>query len=111
MTRRGMSCTPQDLLVTTGSQQGFDLLLRVMVAPGDVVLVEQPAYPATLQALKLQEADVVTVPVDQNGLDVAALAALLEAGTLRRRRSCCTRCRRSPIRPARPCRSNAARHC
>ena len=81
MTRRGTPCTPQELLVTTGSQQGFDLLLRVMVAPGDVVLVEQPAYPATLQALKLQEADVVTVPVDQDGLDVAALAALLEAGT------------------------------
>ncbi|SMG61619.1 aminotransferase-like domain-containing protein [Paraburkholderia susongensis] len=84
MTRRGMQCAPQDLLVTTGSQQGFDLLLRVMVAPGDVVLVEQPAYPATLQALKLQQADVVTVPVDQHGLDVAKLAALLEAGTLRR---------------------------
>lgn len=84
MTRRGTPCTPQALLVTTGSQQGFDLLLRVMVAPGDVVLVEQPAYPATLQALKLQQADVVTVPVDQNGLDVDALAALLEAGTLAR---------------------------
>ncbi|SIT40499.1 2-aminoadipate transaminase [Paraburkholderia ribeironis] len=83
MTRRGAQCAPHDLLVTTGSQQGFDLLLRVMVAPGDVVLVEQPAYPATLQALKLQQADVVTVPVDQHGLDVAALAALLEAGTLR----------------------------
>lgn len=81
MRRRGTACTPQELLVTTGSQQGFDLLLRVMVAPGDVVLVEQPAYPATLQALKLQEAEVVTVPVDQDGLDVAALAALLEAGT------------------------------
>jgi DNA-binding transcriptional MocR family regulator len=83
MTRRGTRCAPQDLLVTTGSQQGFDLLLRVMVAPGDVVLVEQPAYPATLQALKLQQADVVTVPVDQHGLDVDALAALLDAGTLR----------------------------
>lgn len=83
MTRRGTHCAPQDLLVTTGSQQGFDLLLRVMVAPGDVVLVEQPAYPATLQALKLQQADVVTLPVDQHGLDVDALAALLEAGTLR----------------------------
>jgi DNA-binding transcriptional MocR family regulator len=82
MTRRGASCTAQELLVTTGSQQGFDLLLRVMVAPGDVVLVEQPAYPATLQALKLQQAEVVTVPVDQDGLDVAALAALLESDTL-----------------------------
>ncbi|MFM0739548.1 PLP-dependent aminotransferase family protein [Paraburkholderia xenovorans] len=82
MSRRGTPCTPQELLVTTGSQQGFDLLLRVLVAPGDTVLVEQPAYPATLQALKLQQADVVTVPVDHDGLDVAALAALLEAGTL-----------------------------
>ena len=43
MTRRGTPCTPQALLVATGSQQGFDLLLRVTVAPGDVVLVEQPA--------------------------------------------------------------------
>jgi DNA-binding transcriptional MocR family regulator len=84
MTRRGTPCAPSDLLVTTGSQQGFDLLLRVIVAPGDVVLVEQPAYPATLQALKLQRADVVTVPVDQHGLDVAKLAELLEAGTLSR---------------------------
>ena len=70
--------------MTTGSQQGFDLLLRVLVGAGDVVLVEQPAYPATLQALKLQQAEVVTLPVDQDGLDVAALAALLEAGTLKR---------------------------
>ena len=84
MTRRGAPCAPADLLVTTGSQQGFDLLLRVMVAPGDVVLVEQPAYPATLQALKLQQADVVTVPVDQHGLDVTKLAGLLDAGTLPR---------------------------
>ncbi|HEY1998087.1 PLP-dependent aminotransferase family protein [Paraburkholderia sp.] len=84
MTRRGTPCTAPELLVTTGSQQGFDLLLRVLVGAGDVVLVEQPAYPATLQALKLQQADVVTVPVDQDGLDVNALAALLEAGTLKR---------------------------
>lgn len=84
MTRRGTPCTAQELLVTTGSQQGFDLLLRVLVGAGDVVLVEQPAYPATLQALKLQQAEVVTVPVDQDGLDVAALAALLEDGTLER---------------------------
>nr|WKF60122.1 2-aminoadipate transaminase [Paraburkholderia busanensis] len=84
MTRRGTPCAAQDLLVTTGSQQGFDLLLRVMVAAGDVVLVEQPAYPATLQALKLQGADVATLPVDHDGLDVATLAALLDAGTLPR---------------------------
>ncbi|MEK6420294.1 MAG: PLP-dependent aminotransferase family protein [Burkholderia gladioli] len=82
MAQRGAPCAPEELLVTTGSQQGLDLLLRVLVAPGDVVLTEQPAYPATLQALRLQQARIVTVPVDGDGLDVDALAALLESGTV-----------------------------
>ena len=82
MEARGASCTPAELLVTTGSQQGLDLLLRVMVAPGDVVLTEQPAYPATLQAMKLQQARIVTVPVDRDGLDVERLDAMLASGTL-----------------------------
>ncbi|KWI80573.1 2-aminoadipate aminotransferase [Burkholderia ubonensis] len=82
MARRSVTCTPAELVVTTGSQQGLDLLLRVMVAPGDVVLTEQPAYPATLQALRLQQARVVTIPVDGDGLDVDRLDALLAAGTI-----------------------------
>ncbi|KWN74801.1 PLP-dependent aminotransferase family protein [Burkholderia ubonensis] len=82
MSRRGAACSPAELVVTTGSQQGLDLLLRVMVAPGDVVLTEQPAYPATLQALRLQQARVVTIPVDGDGLDVDRLDALLAAGTI-----------------------------
>ncbi|KWB61652.1 PLP-dependent aminotransferase family protein [Burkholderia ubonensis] len=82
MSRRGAACTPAEPVVTTGSQQGLDLLLRVMVAPGDVVLTEQPAYPATLQALRLQQARVVTIPVDGDGLDVDRLDALLAAGTI-----------------------------
>ncbi|AOJ65049.1 2-aminoadipate aminotransferase [Burkholderia ubonensis] len=82
MSRRGVACTPAELVVTTGSQQGLDLLLRVMVAPGDVVLTEQPAYPATLQALRLQQARIVTIPVDGDGLDVDRLDALLASGTI-----------------------------
>ncbi|KVP73650.1 2-aminoadipate aminotransferase [Burkholderia ubonensis] len=82
MARRSVTCTPAELVVTTGSQQGLDLLLRVMVAPGDVVLTEQPAYPATLQALRLQQACIVTIPVDGDGLDVDRLDALLASGTI-----------------------------
>ncbi|KVD17425.1 PLP-dependent aminotransferase family protein [Burkholderia ubonensis] len=82
MSRRGVACTPAELVVTTGSQQGLDLLLRVMVAPGDVVLTEQPAYPATLQALRLQQARIVTIPVDGDGLDADRLDALLASGTI-----------------------------
>jgi 2-aminoadipate transaminase len=112
MTRRSTPCTPHELLVTTGSQQGFDLLLRVLVGAGDIVLVEQPAYPATLQALKFQQAEVVTMPVDQDGLDVAALAAMLEAGTLEAScRSCSTRCLRSRIRLGRRSRMTGGLRC
>ncbi|KVT01324.1 PLP-dependent aminotransferase family protein [Burkholderia ubonensis] len=82
MARRSVTCSPAELVVTTGSQQGLDLLLRVMVAPGDVVLTEQPAYPATLQALRLQQARVVTIPVDGDGLDVDRIDALLASGAI-----------------------------
>lgn len=72
-----------EVVVTTGSQQGFDLLLRAFVSPGDVVLVEERTYPATLQALKLQQASITGVALDSDGLDVGALKQLLESGTLR----------------------------
>jgi 2-aminoadipate transaminase len=84
MGRRGARCADNEVMVTTGSQQGLDLLLRVLVAPGDVVLTEQPAYPATLQALRLQQARVVTIPVDADGLDVERLAGLLASGQIGR---------------------------
>ncbi|MDR0225379.1 MAG: PLP-dependent aminotransferase family protein [Burkholderiaceae bacterium] len=74
---RGVQCTPADMLVTTGSQQAFDLLVKVLVAPGDPVLVEVPAYPATLQTLKLAQARIIAVPTDAQGLDTDALEALL----------------------------------
>jgi len=83
MMHRGAVCSHDELLVTTGSQQGFDLLLRIFVNPGDVVVTEEPAYPATLQALKLAQAQVITVPVDADGIDVARLTEMLESGSVR----------------------------
>jgi 2-aminoadipate transaminase len=65
---RGMACSPDELLVTTGSQQAFDLLVRVLVQPGDVVLLEAPAYPAAIQALRLAGAAIYEVPMDSQGL-------------------------------------------
>ncbi|QBR00989.1 PLP-dependent aminotransferase family protein [Paraburkholderia pallida] len=80
MSRRGASCEADEVVATTGSQQGLDLLLRVLVEPGDVVLTEEPAYPATLQAFRLQRARIVAVPTDAHGIRVDELAALLESG-------------------------------
>ncbi len=74
---RGMPASAPDVLVTTGSQQAFDLLVRVLLQPGDTALVEVPAYPATLQALRLAQANIVGVPIDADGLHTDALAELL----------------------------------
>ncbi|HTR05106.1 MAG TPA: PLP-dependent aminotransferase family protein [Paraburkholderia sp.] len=84
MARRGVTCTPQEMLITTGSQQGLDLLLRVLLEPGDTALTEQPAYPATLQALRLQQAHIVTVPVDSDGIDTGVLEQRLASGAIAR---------------------------
>ena len=79
MAARGVECGADDIVVTTGSQQGFDLLLRTLIAPGDTALIEEPAYPAAIQALRLAGANIVTVRTDANGIDVDALAAQLDA--------------------------------
>lgn len=76
--RRGVSAHPDQLLVTTGSQQAFDLLVRVLVAPGDLVLVEAPAYPAAIQALRLAGAVVHEVRMDAQGLLPGAVEDVLQ---------------------------------
>lgn len=79
MARRGAAVLVEDLIVTTGSQQGLDLLIRVLLSPGDAVLVERPTYPAALQALRLAGCAIGSVTGDADGLDPTALAQQLEA--------------------------------
>lgn len=79
MAARGVECGADDIVVTTGSQQGFDLLLRTLIAPGDTALIEEPAYPAAIQALRLAGANIVAVRTDRDGIDVQALSAQLDA--------------------------------
>ena len=79
MARRGIAAKAEQVLVTTGSQQGFDLVLRVMIDPGDTVLVERPTYTTALQALRHAGARVITVGTDADGLDVTELETVLAA--------------------------------
>jgi DNA-binding transcriptional MocR family regulator len=79
METRGVQCGADDIIVTTGSQQGFDLLVRTLIMPGDTALIEEPAYPAAIQALRLAGANIVAVRTDSDGIDVDALAAQLDA--------------------------------
>jgi GntR family transcriptional regulator/MocR family aminotransferase len=70
---RGVRCQAGDILVTNGAQQALDLLARVLVAPGDVVTVEEPGYPPARLLFESQGARVVLVPVDPEGLVVDAI--------------------------------------
>ncbi|MFY1699739.1 MULTISPECIES: PLP-dependent aminotransferase family protein [unclassified Solwaraspora] len=68
------------LLVTTGSQQALDLIAKVLLDPGDVAVVESPAYVGALRALAGYQPRIVEVPVDGDGMDTEELARLLRTG-------------------------------
>ncbi|GAA2763853.1 PLP-dependent aminotransferase family protein [Streptomyces paradoxus] len=76
-TARGLPTGPDDLLVTTGSQQALSLLATALVEPVDTVLVENPCYLAALQAFGFAGARVLAVPGDEHGLDPGALEELV----------------------------------
>jgi 2-aminoadipate transaminase len=68
---------PHELIVTTGSQQALDLLGKTMVSPGDKVIVEGPTFLATIQCFRLYGADLVSAPIDADGVQVDKLEALI----------------------------------
>ncbi|GLQ98427.1 PLP-dependent aminotransferase family protein [Dyella mobilis] len=71
---RAVACSSEDVIVTSGAQQAFDLLARVLVTPGRSVLaVEDPGYPPLYSAFLAAGARIVGVPVDEEGLVVEKL--------------------------------------
>ena len=65
---RGIAADAESVMMVSGSQQGIDLVARVLLDPGDTVLVENPSYLAALQAFAAHEVDVVALPGDEEGL-------------------------------------------
>lgn len=80
---RGLSLTARDVVVTRGSQMALSLVSRAMLRPGDVVAVEQWGYRPAWEAFRAAGATVVPVPIDADGLDVAALRHLSERRSVR----------------------------
>jgi 2-aminoadipate transaminase len=76
----GAPALPDSILVTTGSQQAIDLLGRVLIDRGDVVVVDDPAYLGALQALRKYDPELVGLPIDSEGMITDALADRLEDG-------------------------------
>jgi len=73
---RAVACEAEDIVVTAGAQQAFDLLARILVTPGrTVVAIEDPGYPPLRTAFAAAGAKIVPVPVDEQGLLVDALPA------------------------------------
>jgi DNA-binding transcriptional MocR family regulator len=68
MALEGIRAHPDDIIVTTGSQQALDLISRIFIDPGDVVLVEAPSYVGALGTFHQYEASIVHVQMDNNGM-------------------------------------------
>jgi 2-aminoadipate transaminase len=64
---------PENLIVTTGSQQALDLLGKTMISPGDKVIVEGPTFLATIQCFRLYGAELISAPIDGNGVQTDEL--------------------------------------
>ena len=76
--RAGIACTPDDVLITSGSGQGLDLVNRLLLEPGDTVLVEEFSYAGAISKLRRLRANIVPLPLDGGGLRTDALARILE---------------------------------
>jgi 2-aminoadipate transaminase len=78
--RYGISVSPENIVITSGSQQALDLIGKVFINPGDRILVEEPTYLGALQAWNAYGAEYVTVPMDENGMVTSALENALRSG-------------------------------
>ncbi len=77
MGAKGVTLSPDGLIVTTGSQQALDLIGKTMINPGDTVIVEAPTFLATIQCFRLYGAKVVAAPIDEHGVKVDELEQLM----------------------------------
>lgn len=66
---RAVTCSADDIIVTSGSQQGLDMLARVLLRPDDPIWVEDPTYINAVDIFRLTGARIVPVPVDEHGID------------------------------------------
>lgn len=80
MGRYGIEASVDNVLITSGSQQALDLIGKLLINPGDLILTEQPTYLGALQAWRAYQAEFATVPIDDDGLRVDLLEEALCGG-------------------------------
>lgn len=77
MRKYGVPAEPSNILLTNGSQQALDLISKLFVDPGDKILTESPTYLGALQAFNAYQPEYLTVPVDDDGIQVDLLEDIL----------------------------------
>jgi 2-aminoadipate transaminase len=78
MGKYGVTTGPDNILLTNGSQQALDLLGRIFIGPGDVIVTGKPTYLGALQAWRVYRPRIIGVPVDDEGMEMDALDAVLK---------------------------------
>lgn len=76
--RMGRVVEGDELLITSGSQQGMDLLCAALIDPGDFIIVEDPTYPGAIHTMRSRGAGFITVPCDEDGMQVDLLPEIIE---------------------------------
>lgn len=77
--RYGIEVTPENILITAGSQQALDLLGKIFINPGDHIVIENPTYVGALQALNAYGAEYIPVPTDDEGMVTSELEKSLRS--------------------------------
>ena len=77
LVRKGIIVTEADILIVNGSQQGLDLVARTLLDPGDRVVVESPSYPGAMQIFRAYQAEVLAVPMGNDGIRRDLLEGLI----------------------------------
>jgi len=80
MAEYGIKAELENVLITSGSQQALDLISKILINPGDLILTERPTYLGALQAWRAYQAEFVSVPIDDDGLIIDQLEEVLCSG-------------------------------
>jgi 2-aminoadipate transaminase len=78
--RYGIEAAPENVLITSGSQQALDMIGKILINPGDRLLTERPTYLGALQAWRSYQAEFISVPIDEEGLQTDLLEEALCSG-------------------------------
>jgi len=78
LSEQGITANPENILITSGSQQAMNLVSRLLLRPGDTILLEDPSYSSAIELFRSLDTNLVGVPVDENGMQVEHVEELLQ---------------------------------